>query len=149
KTKKDVGPAPKAPTDATAEIIYGGRDGEVTQPRSGKVMAPKFLKGAAPTIPPGTDRREVFAGWLTGAENPYSAKSVVNRVWYHLMGKGIVDPVDDFRDSNPPSNDDLLDALAKDFVAHKFDLRHLIRTVMTSRTYQLSAQPNDLNKDDT
>jgi len=120
----------------------------VTQPRSGKTMAPKFLKGAAPTIPPGTDRREVFAEWLTGPANPYFAKSVVNRVWYHLMGKGIVDPVDDFRDSNPPSNDELLDALARDFVAHKFDLKSLIRTIMTSRTYQLSASPNETNKDD-
>jgi len=64
------------------------------------------------------------------------------------MGKGIVDPVDDFRDSNPPSNDELLDALAKDFVAHKFDLKHVVRTVLNSRTYQLSAEPNETNKDD-
>ena len=64
------------------------------------------------------------------------------------MGRGIVDPVDDFRDSNPSANDELLDALAKDFVAHKFDVKHLIRTIMNSRTYQLSAQTNDFNKDD-
>jgi hypothetical protein len=147
KTKKE-GAAPKNAQDPGAEVVYDLRDGEVTQPRSGKAMAPKFLKGAAPTIPPGTDRRAVFAEWLTGPQNPYFAKSVVNRVWYHLMGKGIVDPVDDFRDSNPPSNDELLDALAKDFVAKKFDLKALIRTIMTSRTYQLSATPNETNKDD-
>ncbi|HVK12849.1 MAG TPA: DUF1553 domain-containing protein [Gemmataceae bacterium] len=149
KTKKDVGGTPGKNAQDTSEIVFGIRDGEVTQPRSGQVMAPKFLKGAAPTIPPGTDRRAVFADWLTKPENPFFAKSVVNRVWFHLTGKGIVDPVDDFRESNPPSNDELLDALAKDFAANKFDLRHLIRTIMTSRTYQLSAQPNETNKDDT
>jgi len=148
KTKKDATTAGKKPDDHGAEVVFDLRDGEVTQPRSGKTMAPKFLKGAAPAIPPGTDRREVFAEWLTSPANPYFAKSVVNRVWYHLMGKGIVDPVDDFRDSNPPSNDELLDALAKDFVAQKFNLKGLIRAIMTSRTYQLSATPNDTNRDD-
>ena len=120
----------------------------MTQPRTGKVMAPKFLGGAVPTIPPGKDRREVLADWLTAGDNPFFAKSVVNRIWFHLNGKGIVDPVDDFRDSNPSANDELLDALAKDFVAHKFDVKHLIRTIMNSRTYQLSAQTNEFNKDD-
>jgi hypothetical protein len=147
KTKKDSTSASKNPQDA-AEVVFAVRDGEVTQPRSGQVIAPKFLKGAVPTIPAGTDRRAVFAEWLTGPENPYFAKSVVNRVWFHLMGKGIVDPVDDFRDSNPSSNDELLDALTRDFVAKKFDLRHLVKTIMTSRTYQLSAEPNETNKDD-
>jgi len=66
---------------------------------------------------------------MTSADNPFVPKSVVNRVWFHLMGRGIVDPVDDFRDSNPSANDELLDALAKDFVHHKFDLKHLIRTI--------------------
>jgi len=147
-TKKDV-ESSKNPAVIGAEVVYSRRDGEVTQPRSGKQMAPKFLKGATPTISPSQDRREVFSDWLTGPANPYFSKSLVNRVWYHLMGKGIVDPVDDFRDSNPPSNDDLLDGLAKDFATKKFDLKQLIRTIMNSRTYQLSAQPNDTNKDDT
>jgi Protein of unknown function (DUF1553)/Protein of unknown function (DUF1549) len=148
KTKKETNAPPKNPMDVGAEVVFSVRDGDVTQPRSQKTMAPKFLKGAAPTIPPGKDRREVFAEWVTGPTNPYFAKSIVNRVWYHVMGKGIVDPVDDFRESNPPSNDDLLDALAKDFVAKKFDMKALIRTIMTSRTYQLSATPNETNKDD-
>ena len=108
------------PTDAgRPRSSTSVRAGEVTQPRTGKVMAPKFLGGAAPTIPPGKDRREVLADWLTGPTNPFFAKSVVNRVWYHLIGQGIVDPVDDFRDSNPPANDELLDALAKDFVGQQ------------------------------
>ena len=64
-----------------------------------------------------------FADWLTKPDNPFFAKSVANRVWFHLMGKGIVDPVDDFRDSNPSCNDELLDALAKDFADHKYDLQ--------------------------
>lgn len=148
KTKKDTANPGKTPQEVTAEVVFGSRDGEVTQPRSGKVMAPKFLKGATPTIPAGKDRREVFSEWLTSPENPFFAKSIVNRVWYHITGKGIVDPVDDFRESNPASNDELLNALAKDFIAHKYDLRHLIRTIMNSRTYQLSATPNDSNKDD-
>ena len=72
----------------------------------------------------------------------------VNRIWYHLLGRGIVDPIDDFRASNPPSNGPLLDALAEDFVAQHFDLRHLIRTIMNSRTYQLAAAPNATNQQD-
>jgi Protein of unknown function (DUF1553) len=112
-------------------------------------LKPKFMGGAVPNIPPGTDRRRVLADWLTSGDNPFFAKSVANRIWYHLNGKGIVDPVDDFRDSNPSANDELLDALAKDFVAHKFDVKHLIRVIMNSRTYQLSAQTNRDNADDT
>jgi hypothetical protein len=148
KVKKDAGAPAAAPQTGTSEVVFSSRDGEVTQPRSQKVMPPKFLGGAVPTIAPGRDRRDVLAEWLTGAENPFFAKSVVNRIWYHLNGKGIVDPVDDFRDSNPSCNDELLEAMAKDFAASKFDVKKLVRTIMTSRTYQLSAQPNDFNKDD-
>ena len=147
KTKKE-GTQPPAKQNQTAEIVYATRDGEVTQPRSGKVMAPKFLGGQAPVIAPGRDRREVLADWLTSKDNPFFAKSVANRVWFHLNGKGIVDPVDDFRESNPSCNDELLDALAADFGADKFNLKKLIRTIMNSRTYQLSAQSNESNKDD-
>jgi hypothetical protein len=111
-------------------------------------MKPRFLSVGDADIKPGTDRREALAAWLTEPDNPFFAKSVVNRVWFHVMGKGIVDPVDDFRDSNPSCNDDLLDALAADFVKHDFDMKHLVKTIMKSRTYQLSAQPNDTNRDD-
>jgi hypothetical protein len=136
------------PQTPGAEVVFSERAGEVIQPRSQKVMPPKFMGGAVPTIPPGNDRREVLAQWLTSPDNPFLPKSVVNRIWFHLNGRGIVDPVDDFRDSNPSANDALLDALAKDFVASKFDLKHMIRVIMNSRTYQLSAQSNDFNKDD-
>jgi hypothetical protein len=140
---------PMTPTNKEgAEYVYADRVGEVTQPRTGKTMDPKFMGGAVAKVAPGKDRRESLAAWMTSAENPFVPKSVVNRIWYHLMGKGIVDPVDDFRDSNPSANDELLDALAKDFVAKGFDAKHLLRTIMNSRTYQLSAMTNDFNKDD-
>lgn len=133
---------------AIAEVIFSDRAGEVGQPRTNQIMAPKFPGGALATVPPGTDRREVLARWLTAAENPYFARSVVNRVWYHLNGRGIVEPVDDFRDSNPAANDELLDALTRDFVFHRFNVKQLIRTIANSRTYQLSAQGNASNKED-
>jgi hypothetical protein len=131
-----------------AEYVYVERFGELTQPRTGKTMAPKFMGGAVPVIAPGKDRRESLGKWMSAGDNPFVPKSIVNRIWFHLMGKGIVDPVDDFRDSNPSANDDLLDALTKDFVKNKWDAKQLIRTVMNSRTYQLSAQTNEFNKDD-
>jgi hypothetical protein len=131
-----------------AEVIYGDRGGEVTQPRTGKVMPPKFPGGPVADLSSGRDRREALAEWLTSSANPFFARSVANRVWFHLMGKGIVDPVDDFRESNPPANDELLDALAKDFAEHHFDLKVLIRTIAASRAYQLSAQGNELNRED-
>jgi Protein of unknown function (DUF1553)/Protein of unknown function (DUF1549) len=131
-----------------AEVVFMDRSGEVVQPRTGKVMPPKFMGGSVATLPPGRDRREVLADWLTGPNNPFFAKATVNRIWYHLVGRGIVDPVDDFRDSNPSANDELLDALARDFVTHKFDVKAIMRVILNSRTYQLSAQTNDFNKDD-
>lgn len=147
--KKDdetAGPDSKA---VEAEVVYLDRAGEVVQPRTNQTMPPRFLGGTVPAVAPGKDRRELFADWLTGEKNPFFARSVVNRVWFHLTGRGIVDPVDDFRDSNPPANEALLDALAKDFVTHHYDMKHLIRTIMNSRTYQLSAQSDELNRDDT
>jgi hypothetical protein len=147
--KKDPRDPGTAPNQTVAEIIFTDRGGEVTQPRTGKVMPPKFLGADVPKIEGRTDRREVLAHWMTDAKNPFFAKNVVNRVWYHLMGRGIVDPVDDFRDSNPSANDELLDALAQDFAANGFQFKHLIRTIVNSRTYQLASQATDLNRDDT
>jgi hypothetical protein len=81
-------------------------------------------------------------------DNPFFARALVNRMWGHLMGRGLVDPVDDMRETNPPSNPELLDALTQDFIKHKFDVKHVLRTIANSRTYQLSAVPNDYNKHD-
>jgi hypothetical protein len=139
---------PAKPNEPTSEVIYSDRAGEVTQPRTQKTMPPRFLGGEVPAIPAGKDRREVLADWLVRTDNAFFAKSVVNRIWFHVMGRGIVDPVDDFRESNPSANDELLDALAKDFIASHFDVKKLIRTIALSRTYQLSAQPTTSNADD-
>ena len=143
-----IGTRPAGPAGVTAEVVYTAPAGEVTQPRTGKTMKPRYPGIGDADVKDGADRRVALAKWLTSPENPFFAKSVANRVWFHLMGKGIVDPVDDFRESNPACNDELLDALAKDFAAHKYDLKHLVKTVMKSRTYQASAQPTETNKDD-
>ena len=135
------------------EVIYAADAGEVRQPRTGKTMKPKALGGptfddAGSPDPNRPDRRQSLAEWLTGPTNPFFARSLVNRVWYHLMGRGIVEPVDDFRDSNPASNDELLDGLTADFVRGGFDLKALIRSILVSRTYQLSSKANELNAAD-
>jgi hypothetical protein len=129
-------------------VIYSARHGEITQPRTGKEMSPWAPGTGEIHLSPDADRLEAFAKWLTGPENPYFAKVEVNRLWWQLMGRGIVEPIDDFRESNPPSNPELLDALAHDFVAHKFDRKHVLRTILNSRTYQASSRPNPFNKDD-
>jgi hypothetical protein len=150
KTKAEPEVGTKAANKATpgAEVVFISRDGEVTQPRTKQTMKPHYPGAGDAAIKPSEDRREALAAWLTKPENPFFAKSVANRVWFHLMGKGIVDPVDDFRDSNPSCNDELLDALAKDFSTNKFDMKRLVKTIMKSRTYQLSAQPTETNRDD-
>ena len=133
------------------EVIFAAKDGDVTQPRTGKVMPPKALGGPvlAPLDGSDEDRRDKLAEWLTGDENPFFARSLANRVWYHLMGRGVVEPVDDFRDSNPASNDELLDALADSFAESGYDLKGLVRAILTSRAYGLSARTNEFNADDT
>jgi len=116
-------------------------------PRTGSYAPPKLL-GDRP-LGPGSyhDRLTPLAVWLTSPENETFAQVQVNFVWYHLMGRGLVEPIDDFRPTNPASHPEVLASLAEDFVAGGFDLRRLVRTVMTSRTYQLSSEPNDTNRD--
>ncbi|MBM3877319.1 MAG: DUF1553 domain-containing protein [Verrucomicrobia bacterium] len=118
-------------------------------PVTGAVMKPAPLAGAAMEIPTTSDPRAALADWMTEPGNPFFARAVANRVWAEFFGRGIVDPVDDFRASNPPTHEPLLDALAKDFAAHKFDLKHAMRTVMRSHLYQLSSLPNESNIADT
>ncbi len=129
-----------------ALVIYSSGTGDTLHPQSRKVMAPKVVGMPAPVIPPGADRRTVLAEQVTSPENPFFARATVNRIWYHMLGRGIVDPPDDFRDSNPSVNDALLDGLAKDFLARKFDVKHIIRTIANSRTYQLSMHANPSNE---
>lgn len=131
-----------------ALVIFSKPSGEATNPQSGKVMPPKVLGLPAPVIPPEKDRRMVLADLVTSAENPFFARATVNRIWFHLLGQGIVDPPDDFRDSNPSVNDALLNALAQEFVHSRFDMKHIIRTIANSRTYQLSQHANPSNQGD-
>lgn len=133
---------------ADEDIIYLARDGEVHQPRTGEMMKP-WLPGQGsidnPTLP---DRRRAFVEWLTAPTNPFFSRVAVNRIWAEVMGQGIIEPVDDFRQSNPPANPPLLDRLAADFAQHGFDQKYILRTILNSRTYQLSSQPTKLNQED-
>jgi hypothetical protein len=95
------------------------------------------------------DPRQRLADWMASSDNAFVSRALVNRVWAHFMGRGLVEPLDDMRDTNPSTNEALLDTLAKDFIAHKFDVQHLIRTIVTSRVYGLSSQPNASNTRDT
>jgi hypothetical protein len=130
------------------QIVFMNRTGEIKHPVSREVLKPKFLGGYVPTLSEKDDRLILLANWVAEPTNPYFAKTQANRTWYWLMGKGIVDPEDDFRQSNPPVNGPLLDALTKDLVEHNFDQKHLIKTIMLSRTFQLSSLPTPGNRDD-
>ena len=130
------------------EVVFATGAGDVNQPRTGRTMKPKALGGPILDDPATKDRRVRLATWLASPGNPFFAKSLVNRIWFHLIGRGIVEPVDDFRDSNPSCNDALLDGLTADFVKNGYDLKKLIRAILHSRTYQLSATTNALNADD-
>jgi hypothetical protein len=134
--------------DPRERIVYDRAEGDVRHPVGGRVMAPKFLGGSVPDVK-GKDRREVLAEWLASPENPYFATNLANIVWAHFFGAGIIDPVDDVRVSNPASNPELLDALAKKFTSYKYDFKKLVRDICTSRTYQLSTQANATNESDT
>jgi Protein of unknown function (DUF1553)/Protein of unknown function (DUF1549) len=118
-------------------VVYLKPGGEQTHPRKGGVVPPHPLDG--PTMDDRFDRRRKLAEWLTAADNPFFARNLVNRFWGYLMGRGLVEPLDDMRATNPASNPEVLDALAKDFTAHKFDLKHLLRTIFESRAYQLGS----------
>ncbi len=128
-------------------VVYVTSSGDVRQPRSGQVMAPRPLHGQAADDP--VDRRRALARWLTAGSNPWLARNVVNRYWGYLLGKGLVNPIDDLRETNPASNPELLDALADAFVAGGFDLKHLLRLILNSRVYQLSALATPENRLDT
>lgn len=138
----------KQAEDPRETIIYNSGGGEVRHLRSGAVMPPKFLGGAVPQIKPGQDRRKLFADWLTSPENPWFARNVVNRVWAQFFGRGIVDPPDDVRVSNPPSHPKLLAELARRFIASGYDMRALVRDMCNSRAYQTASTANESNAGD-
>jgi len=137
----------KTSEDYRQLLVFNSFGGNVTHPVGGAVVPPKFLGGAAPDTN-GKDRREVLADWITSTDNPYFAKSVSNRIWAHFTGVGIVNPIDDFRASNPPSNPELLDELANKLEEYKFDTKRLVRDICNSITYQRSCTANGENQQD-
>ena len=123
------------------EVVFVADEGEVTDPTRNQVQSPYAFGARFEAVAPEADRRRLLADWLTAPDNRFFARSIANRVWAHLLGRGIVEPVDDFRETNPPSNPDLLDALADAFVRDGYRVKPLIRRIMNSATYQLSAEP--------
>lgn len=146
---KQKGAGLSPPISAGTESFYFANGGAVRHPVTDAVMKPKPLDGELSNVDPNTDPRRALADWMTDPKNPFFAKAAVNRIWAAFFGRGIVDPIDDFRISNPASNEPLLDELAHDFVEHGYDLKHVMRTIMESRLYQLSSMPNEYNLHDT
>ena len=129
----------RKPGDRGDMIVFESRTGEVPFPGRQTALPPRPLEGDPIAGNAPGNRRQHFAEWLTSPENRYFLRASVNRIWHHFLGRGLVEPVDDLRQTNPASNEDLMDALVQDFTAHGFDFRHLIRTIMNSATYQASA----------
>ncbi|MBV9125801.1 MAG: DUF1549 domain-containing protein [Planctomycetes bacterium] len=128
--------------------IFNLSVGGVTNKRTGKPAVMRPLDGEPMQVGPDEDPRQRLVDWMVDAHNPFFARAVANRYWAHFFSRGIVEPMDDMRVTNPPSNPELLDALAKDLVDHHYSLKHLIHTICCSRTYQLSSVPNDWNRHD-
>ena len=128
-------------------LVFNGGGGEVNHPVGGRVVKPKFLGGTEPESA-GKDRRALLAEWITSNDNPFFAKSVANRIWAHFTGVGVVDPVDDFRASNPASNPELLNTLGAKLIEYKYDTKQLVRDICNSQTYQRSTSPLPDNEQD-
>ena len=130
------------------EVVFDKDEGEVVHDRTKQVTAPQFPFDCDFDAPPGATRREELAAWITSPNNPYFARSYVNRLWGYLFGVGIIEPVDDIRAGNPATNPQLLAYLTREFKASGFSARHMLRTICQSRTYQLSFRTNKWNEDD-
>jgi hypothetical protein len=130
------------------QAVVVKKDGAVNQPRTGQTMKPKALNGPEYEYVRGEDPRQKLADWMSDPKNPYFAKAIANRLWAHYMGVGLVEAVDDMRVTNPPSNPQLLEALARELIDYHFDLKHLQATIMKSRAYSLSSTPTEENKTD-
>ena len=119
-----------------------------TNPKTGAAIQPAGFGSEAMELPPTDDPRRALVQWMTIPENPFFARALVNRYWKHFFGRGLVDPEDDLRETNPATNPELLDALAAHFIQSGFDLQDLVKTICKSNTYQLSSEPNEYNADD-
>ncbi len=129
------------------EVVDTG-NGEVRHQRTQQVSLPKFPFECQFDAPEDASRRELFAAWLTSKQNPYFARSYVNRLWGYLLGTGLIEPLDDIRAGNPPTNPELLEHLEKEFIDSGFDTKHILRSICRSRVYQLSIATNPWNQDD-
>jgi hypothetical protein len=136
------------PISGGEEILFTAASGSVKHPVHGKLMVPKPLFGKTGEISDNADPRESLAQWITSSDNPYFSRVIVNRVWADLMGRGLVEPVDDLRATNPATNGVLLESLAAEFRKQGYDLKKLIRLITTSHAYQLSSIPNENNASD-
>jgi WD40 repeat protein len=130
------------------EIVADAAEGEITHARTGQVTAPTFPFQCQHELEKDATRREQLAAWLTSPDNPYFARSYVNRIWGYLTGRGIIEPLDDIRAGNPPTNPELLEYLTKEFIESGFNMRHIMSLICKSRTYQLSVETNCWNADD-
>ena len=130
-------------------ILLTSPTGNVNHPQLGRPLPPRPLEAEPMPLEAAGDRRRHFADWLTRPDNPFFARAVVNRVWANFLGRGLVESVDDLRATNPASNEKLLEALVEDFISHGFDVKHLIRTLMNSATYQANSEPVEGNAQDT
>jgi hypothetical protein len=126
-------------------VVFAKVSGDINHPRLLKPMRPAPLDGTELNLDDARDRRAHFAEWLTSPQNPYFARNIVNRVWGNYFGRGLVDPIDDVRATNPASNEELFAATVKDFIANGHDLRRLMRAILNSSTYQLSSEANATN----
>jgi hypothetical protein len=145
----------REPKQGPTSLVVGTRDPNrmkqpvgVSQPRTGQFMKPQPLDRSAADVKPGDDPRVALAAWVTDPKNEYFSGAMVNRVWRHYLGVGLVEPVDDLRASNPPTNPELWAALNREFVGHKYDLKHLTRVILNSRTYQLTSATRPGNATD-
>jgi hypothetical protein len=137
----------KGAEDYRETIVFNSGGGEVAHPVGGRVMAPKFLGGDVAQVA-GKDRRDVMAAWLASPQNPYFAQNFANRVWEHFFGVGIIEPVDDVRVSNPPSNPELIVEFGKKFTASNYDFKLLVKDICKSQTYQRTTERNESNMTD-
>ena len=138
-----------APISGSEEFVFAGTQGSVSHPVTGEVMKPRPLFGKAPASIEGEDQRDALAAWITSPQNHLFAQVMANRVWADLMTRGFVEPVDDMRATNPPTNGPLLTALGEHFRDSGFSLTELVRVIANSHAYQLSSLPNDSNVSDT
>lgn len=144
--RKGTGLSP--PISGGEEIVFFSGSGSVKHPVTGETLQPRTLFGDPGSVEPEQDPREALAKWVTSPENDYFAKVQVNRIWAALMGRGIVEPVDDLRSTNPPTHPELFDALAEHFKSTNYDVKELIRTVALSRAYAADSTPNESNVGD-